>query len=140
MKINIGKNDICYTCQQGKKIECDAGVDDVFIDDIGYICDCKCYQSKKKKTVIPDEILSEFKDFKEMRIKRKKPLTERAVTRLLNRLEELAPGNYEAQREMLLNAVDHCWDTVYPLKENNSSPTHQCSNPFLGIANDEGLI
>ncbi len=48
MKINIGKNDICYTCQQGKKIECDAGIDDVFIDDIGYICDCKCYSSKNE--------------------------------------------------------------------------------------------
>lgn len=50
MKINIGKNDICYTCQQGRQIECDAGIDDVFIDDIGYICDCKCYSKRKKQT------------------------------------------------------------------------------------------
>lgn len=50
MKINIGKNDICYTCQQGRQIECDAGIDDVFIDDIGYICDCKCYSKRKKQS------------------------------------------------------------------------------------------
>lgn len=50
MKINIGKNDICYTCRQGRQIECDAGEDDVFIDDIGYICDCKCYSKRKKQS------------------------------------------------------------------------------------------
>lgn len=48
MKINIGKNDICFTCQHGKKVQCDAGEDDVFIDDIGYICDCKCYLSQNE--------------------------------------------------------------------------------------------
>ena len=47
MKINIGKNDICFTCQYGKKVQCDAGVDDVFIDDLGCICDCKCYLSNE---------------------------------------------------------------------------------------------
>lgn len=49
MKINIGKNDICYTCQFGKQTECDAGIDDVFLDDTGNICDCKCYKAKEKK-------------------------------------------------------------------------------------------
>ncbi|MCM1114243.1 MAG: hypothetical protein NC397_01955 [Clostridium sp.] len=46
MKINIGENDICYTCKKGNQVECDAGIDDVFMDDIGYICDCKCYKAR----------------------------------------------------------------------------------------------
>lgn len=58
MKINIGSNDICYTCRQGKKIECDAGVDDVFIDDLGCICDCKCYLSNEFVKPTPAEINS----------------------------------------------------------------------------------
>lgn len=49
MKINIGKNDICYTCRQGKQTECSAGVDDIFLDDTRNISDCRCYVAKEKK-------------------------------------------------------------------------------------------
>lgn len=127
MKINIGKNDICYTCQFGKQTECDAGIDDVFLDDTGNICDCKCYEAREKKkntskqkVTIPDEILPEYQAFKEMRQKIKKPLTDIAAIRLINRLNELAPDNYELQKEMLLNSVDNCWKTVYLPKTSKS--------------------
>lgn len=48
MKINIGKNDICFTCRQGKRTKCSAGVDDIFFDDTGNIADCKRYAVKEK--------------------------------------------------------------------------------------------
>ncbi|MCM1286292.1 MAG: hypothetical protein NC213_08050, partial [Acetobacter sp.] len=50
MKINIGKQDVCYNCIQGKAIECSADIDDVYIDEDGSICVCKAFQKKEEKT------------------------------------------------------------------------------------------
>lgn len=49
MKINVGKNDICYTCAYGKEEFCAADVDDIFFDDTGNISDCRCYKAKEAK-------------------------------------------------------------------------------------------
>lgn len=47
MKINVGKNDICYTCAYGKEEFCPADEDDILFDDTRVICDCHCYKAKK---------------------------------------------------------------------------------------------
>ena len=44
MKLNICEDEICYTCKYGTQTECEAGIDDVFIDDARRICDCKVYE------------------------------------------------------------------------------------------------
>ncbi len=49
MKINVCKNDICYTCKYGKQAECPATENDVFRDDVGYMCDCNRYEKKEDK-------------------------------------------------------------------------------------------
>lgn len=60
MKITIGANDICKTCQFKNPLicmitgippteeECPAMQDDIFCDDTKNISDCKCYKTKKK--------------------------------------------------------------------------------------------
>ena len=57
-------------------------------------------------------------DFVTMRNKIKKPLTEQAKTRLMNKLEELSKGNEELKIKILNQSVDHCWQDIYELKEN----------------------
>ena len=52
----------------------------------------------------------------------KKPMTDRAVTILVNKLMEL--GKTEADRVAILNqSIEHCWQTVYPLKDEKGSTT-----------------
>lgn len=60
--------------------------------------------------------------FIEMRKTIKKPMTDRAVTILVNKLMEL--GKTEAERVAILNqSIEHCWQTVYPLKDEKGSTT-----------------
>jgi len=79
--------------------------------------DWKDKESKVKpdrfKTLVPEEIWSEFKEFEEMRRKKKAPLSEGTVTRLIKRLNMLAPGDYSLQKEMLIRSADNCWKTVF---------------------------
>lgn len=44
MKLNICEDEICYTCKFGMQTECEAGIDDVFIDDARHICYCHAYE------------------------------------------------------------------------------------------------
>ena len=58
-------------------------------------------------------------EFIKMRKAIKKPMTDRAITILLKKLNEL--GNTEAERVAILNqSIEHCWQTVYPLKDEKS--------------------
>lgn len=55
MKIIIGENDTCKTCQYKNPLDCEAEYDDIFFDDAKNISDCKCYKAKTKvkKSVNP---------------------------------------------------------------------------------------
>lgn len=61
------------------------------------------------------------KEFVDYRKKIRKPMTSRAVTMLLNRLEELAPGDDAAKIAILDQSVFHSWTGVFPLKEDRGS-------------------
>lgn len=61
---------------------------------------------------IPDEPWSAFE---EMRRKRKKPLTDRARTLAVGKLEALRSGGHDVQA-VIEQTVLHAWDTFYPLK------------------------
>lgn len=63
------------------------------------------------------ELMEAWVAFVEMRMKIKKPLTERAETMIWNKLNELAKDNPLKQAEILNQSTMHCWQTVYPLKE-----------------------
>lgn len=66
-----------------------------------------------------DELLnSAFKEFLTMRNKIKKPIvTKQAMTRIRNKIENLSGGDNDLAIRILNQSTDHCWQDVYPLKE-----------------------
>lgn len=59
-------------------------------------------------------------DFVLMRKMRKRPLTDRAMKRLINRLNEISKGDTSVACKMLDKSVDMGWLDVYELK----GPSH----------------
>ena len=80
-------------------------------------------EKKPKKKYYDDPNLdSAFKEFLSMRTKIKKPLaTEKAFSRLKNKLEDLSGGDTDMAIAILNQSVDHCWSDVYGLKNNCGS-------------------
>lgn len=66
------------------------------------------------------ELLQTLRDFEQMRQRKKKPMTGRAKKMLLNKLDKLSDGRSETRMALLETAILHCWDTVYPLKEDEA--------------------
>ena len=63
-----------------------------------------------------DIFLKAWKDFKEMRKKIKKPMTEKAEEMLLTSLDKLSKDKLE-QIAILNQSIFHCWQGVFPLKD-----------------------
>ena len=80
-------------------------------------------EKKLKKKYYDDPNLdSAFKEFLSMRTKIKKPLaTEKAFSRLKNKLEDLSGGDTDMAIAILNQSVDHCWSDVYGLKNDCGS-------------------
>lgn len=83
-------------------------------------------KKKERRKTGYDEILSavtdaELKDlfyeYIKMRKLIKAPMTDRALTMLINKVNELEPGNVDRQKQMLNNAILNNWKSVYPLKD-----------------------
>lgn len=77
-------------------------------------------QKKEPDAYYPnDELLdSAFKEFLVMRNKIKKPIaTKQAMTRIRNKIEKLSGGDNDLAILILNQSTDHCWQDVYPLKE-----------------------
>lgn len=62
-----------------------------------------------------------LKDFEEMRKRIKKPLTDRAKELILEKLEQLAPGDEQKQIKILDQSVMNSWQGVFELKEKKGS-------------------
>ena len=73
----------------------------------------KNVKNKEKKG---DIFLKAWKDFKEMRKKIKKPMTEKAEEMLLTSLDKLSKDHKE-QIAILNQSTFHCWQGVFPLKD-----------------------
>lgn len=80
-------------------------------------------EKKPKRKYYDDPNLdSAFKEFLSMRTKIKKPLaTEKAFSRLKNKLEDLSGGDTDMAIAILNQSVDHCWSDVYGLKNDYGS-------------------
>lgn len=65
------------------------------------------------------ELLQALTDFDRMRTRKKKPMTDRARKLLLTALEKHSGGDRACKLRMLEESVLHCWDTVYPLKDDD---------------------
>lgn len=59
------------------------------------------------------EISKLFKEYLEVREEIKKPVTERGLQTLLNRLEDLSNNNTQIQRMMLENAIINKWGNIF---------------------------
>jgi len=74
-----------------------------------------------------DSLLSAYSDFVSMRKSIKKPMSERAVQMLNNKLEELASDDVDLKIAILNQSTFNCWQGVFPLKDGNVGRTQQMS-------------
>lgn len=80
--------------------------------------------SKKKTVYYPDDAMLEsaFQEYLTMRKKIKKPIcTEMALHRAMNTIEKLSKGDNDLAIKILNQSVDHCWQGLFGLKEDNSN-------------------
>lgn len=83
----------------------------------------KSTTKKKSPTYYPDNLLNQtFLEFIEMRKKIKKPMTDRAITLCMNKLETLATpqGDCHMDIDLAIKILDqsifNSWQDIYPLK------------------------
>lgn len=91
--------------------------------------------NKRKKETTYDEIINskidneEIKEllyeFIKMRKMKKKPLTDRALTMQINKLQKLS-SDIEIQKKIIEKSIVKCWDEFYEYKEDINSKTKEC--------------
>lgn len=77
--------------------------------------------SKKKTVYYPDDAMLEsaFQEYLTMRKKIKKPIcTDMALHRAMNTIERLSKGDNDLAVKILNQSVDHCWQGLFALKDN----------------------
>lgn len=93
-------------------------------------------KEEKKKATSYDEILSSIADddlrelyleYIKMRKMIKAPMTDRALTMLINKVNELEPVSIENQKKLLELAIMNNWKSVYPLR--NTANNKQDKQP-----------
>ena len=83
---------------------------------------CPNGHTKEKKERMPDSLLTDdavfaaFAEYEKMRKLIKKPLTDLAKTRAINKLERLSNNDPGTAVAILNQSVDHCWQDLYELK------------------------
>jgi hypothetical protein len=98
--------------------------------------DSKGNKAENPLDVLPENVRSAFDDFAKMRkIKLKKPMTDNAVKRMLNKLNSLSTEE-SIQIAILNQSEDNCWLDIYPLKTDKPKKS---SNPFLDMV-EEGVF
>lgn len=87
----------------------------------------------KEKPEIPYEISEAWGAYSDMRLKIKKPMTDRAVSMALGKLDELAPNDFEMQRKILNQSVFNSWQGLFALKgESNANNGRAASGHTAG--------
>lgn len=69
---------------------------------------------------LSENLIEALKAFEEMRKKIKSPMTDRAKSNLLGRLDRLAGDDEDLKIELLDTAILNNWKNVYPPKENDN--------------------
>ena len=59
----------------------------------------------------------------------KAPMTDRALTMLIKKVNELEPNNVENQKKLLEVAIMNNWKSVYPLKNTGNASNGQGGQP-----------
>lgn len=95
-------------------------------------------KEKRKKESSYDEILSSVADddlkelyfeYIKMRKMIKAPMTDRALTMLIKKVNELEPNSIENQKKLLEVAIMNNWKSVYPLKGTGNASNGQGGQP-----------
>ena len=75
-------------------------------------------KKERKTSLVWDDIFvwDAFKDWEKMRKQIKKPLTDLAKSRAVNKLEKLSGGDKDKAIAILEQSTDHCWQDLYELK------------------------
>ena len=101
-------------------------------------------KKKERKKSGYDEILSQIEDdslrecyleYIKMRKMIKAPMTDRALTMLINKVNELEPHSIDRKKRLLDTAIINNWKSVYPIKE-----TDERNNGNGQTPNDSGKI
>lgn len=69
-------------------------------------------------TVANDSLRELYLEYIKMRKMIKAPMTDRALTMLIKKVNELEPTNIDRQKRLLETAIMNNWKSVYPLKDN----------------------
>jgi hypothetical protein len=94
-------------------------------------------KKERKKAASYDAILSNVSDdglrelyleYIKMRKMIKSPMTDRALTMLIKKVNNLEPNSIERQKQMLETAIVNNWKSVYPLKEEQKVETKRSYN------------
>ena len=84
----------------------------------------KVNKSKVNIGAMPDALQTALSDFIKMRKVIKKPLTDNALQRLINKLYEMS-ADTDTQIAILNQSTDHCWQDLYELKIVKSEKTSE---------------
>lgn len=91
---------------------------------------------KKDKNVLNTNPLeAAIDDFKEYRKKIRKPMTDRAVELLKDKLSKLTPDD-DTKIAILNQSVVNGWQGIFPLKDDAAPQQAKSSNPFLAKAKE----
>ena len=91
-------------------------------------------RKKERKTTGYDDIISQIEDdnlrdlyieYIKMRKLIKSPMTDRALTMLINKVESLEPLSIEREKKLLENAITTDWKSVYPIKDNKQQDSQK---------------
>ena len=95
---------------------------------------------KERVGTYPEEVREAFREFKEMRVRMKKPMTDGAVSRFFNKLDKLAApyGVFEEDLAVRIinQSVDRGWSSIYDLKEDNNGFNGMGSRTEMDMGSD----
>ena len=96
--------------------------------------------SKERVGTYPEEVREAFREFKEMRVRMKKPMTDGAVSRFFNKLDKLAApyGVFEEDLAVRIinQSVDRGWSSIYDLKEDRNGFNGMGSRTEMDMGSD----
>lgn len=89
----------------------------------------KNYKNDKKYIYIAEFtknklLIETIIDFMKMRDQIKKPMTDKALQIMINKLKGLSEDE-EIQIKILENSIEHCWQGIFQLKEDSNGSTRQ---------------
>ena len=94
-------------------------------------------KNEKKYINISPQLEDAINDFKEYRKKIKKPMTDKAVELLIDKLNKLASDD-ETKIAILNQSIMNGWQGVFPLKQDHEKSAS--NNPFFDLLKEEGKL